>query len=131
VRVKENCDGHFPQLTREKLNEICVKLQSNRRKYLSQLKTDESIQIIDQAIHRWLDPEYSLRVLAEELVPRITGYDAELVRLELKRFLRGFRKKDLYRFLDEEFDNPGLIDGFRPRKSGGFTRAYGPELTMR
>lgn len=118
----------FPQLTRAKLNEICAKLRSNRRTYLSQLKTDDIIEIIDQAVLRWLDPEYPLRSLAEALVPRLTGYDAELVRLELKRFLRGFRKKDLYRFLDEEFDNPGLLDGFRPRKSGGFTRVYGPEL---
>jgi len=118
----------FPQLTRTKLNEICATLRSNRRKYLSQQKTEDIILTIDRAILRWLDPEYPLRILAEALVPRLTGYDAEQVRLELKRFLRGFRKKDLYRFLDEEFDNPGLLDGFRPRKSGGFTRVYGPEL---
>lgn len=42
----------FPQLTRAKLNEICAELRSNRRKYLSQLKTDDIILIIDQAILR-------------------------------------------------------------------------------
>ncbi|HVJ50574.1 acyl-CoA reductase [Desulfitobacterium sp.] len=28
----------------------------------------------------------------------------------------------------EEFDNPGLLDGFRPQKTGGMSRVYGPEL---
>jgi hypothetical protein len=37
-----------------------------------------------------------------------------------------FRKKELLRFLDEEFDNPVMLDEFRPRKSGGMSRAFGP-----
>ncbi|MDP4126827.1 MAG: acyl-CoA reductase [Bacillota bacterium] len=118
----------LPKLTSAKLIEISACVRLNRTKYLCSLQTDEIVQIIDKTIQLWLTPEYPLRKLAETLVPLITGYDAELVRLELKRFLRGFRKKDLYRFLDEEFDNPGLLDNFRPRKSGGFTRAYGPGL---
>jgi hypothetical protein len=44
-----------------------------------------------------LVPEYPLRKLAEALIPKITGYDAEMVRLELKRYIRTFRKKELLR----------------------------------
>lgn len=118
----------FPVLTKDKLEDICHQVKKNRSEYLNHLTTDEIVGILDQAIQLWLNPDYPLRRLAESVIPLITGYDAEVIRLELKRFLRGFRKKDLYRFLDEEFDNPGMLDGFRPRKSGGFSRVYGPEL---
>jgi hypothetical protein len=118
----------FPMLTRAQVSDISDYVQMKRAKYLAYLKTDEIIEIIDKTIQLWLNPQYPLRRLAETLVPVITGYDKDIVRLELKRFFRGFRKKELYRFLDEEFDNPGILDNFRPRKSGGFTRAYGPEL---
>ena len=47
--------------------------------------------------------------------------------LNLNRYIRTFRKQELLRFLDEEFDQPATLDEFRPRKSGGFTRAYGPK----
>lgn len=118
----------FPVLTRDKLEEMCSHVQRNRAEYLSGLTTDEIVVTLDKTVQLWLNPEYPLRKLAENVLPLITGYDGELIRLELKRFLRGFRKKDLYRFLDEEFDNPGMLDGFRPRKSGGFSRVYGPKL---
>ncbi|WP_088225738.1 acyl-CoA reductase [Desulfosporosinus sp. FKB] len=120
----------FPNLSSAQVMELSTRLRLNRGKYLANLKTERIVEIIDKTIQLWLNPQYPLRKLAETLLPMITAYDAEIVRLELKRFLRGFRKKDLYRFLDEEFDNPGMLDNFRPRKSGGFTRVYGPELIL-
>lgn len=118
----------FPELNGEKVAEICAKVLTHRNDYLANLTTEQIIERIDQAVQLWLNPDYALRKIAEQVLPPLTGYDAETIRLELKRYMRGFRKKELYRFLDEEFDNPGLLDGFRPRKTGGMSRVYGPEL---
>ncbi|WP_442598725.1 acyl-CoA reductase [Neobacillus sp. D3-1R] len=116
----------YPILTNEKIKEAANAVQVNRDQYLAALPVYEIVKKIDLAIQKWLDPEYPLRKLAEKLIPSITGYDAEMVRLELKRYMRTFRKKELLRFLDEEFDQPAMLDDFHPRKSGGMSRAYGP-----
>jgi len=116
----------YPELTAEHIEEIGASLQANRKDYLAQLTTNEVVDKIDQAIQLWLNPNYRLRRIADALIPAVTGYDQDMVRLELKRYMRTFRKKELLRFLDEEFDQPAILDDFRPRKSGGMSRAYGP-----
>ncbi|SEC42778.1 acyl-CoA reductase [Paenibacillus sp. GP183] len=118
----------FPTLNEQKIREISCRLEKNRHDYLALLTTSEIIDKIDLAVHKWLDPNYPQRRLAELLLPYVTGYDADMIRLQLKRYMRTFRKKELLRFLDEEFDNPAMLDEFRPRKSGGFSRIYGPKL---
>ncbi|HLO11025.1 MAG TPA: acyl-CoA reductase [Pseudoneobacillus sp.] len=118
----------YPIFTTEDIKEIARVVQENRDQYLFALPIHEIVEKIDQAVQKWLDPDYPLRQLAEKLIPTITGYDAEMVRLELKRYMRTFRKKELLRFLEEEFDQPAMLDEFRPRKSGGMSRAYGPRV---
>ncbi|MEK8131427.1 acyl-CoA reductase [Paenibacillus filicis] len=118
----------LPVLSPELLEEAAAQVTARRAAYLAQLRTDQIVELIDRAVARWLDPEYGLRVLAETWLPVITGYNGEMIRLELKRFFRTFRRKELLRFLDEEFDAAAVLDEFRPRKHGGLSRAYGPEL---
>ncbi|MCZ8516937.1 acyl-CoA reductase [Paenibacillus filicis] len=118
----------LPVLTPKLMNEIAHTLRERRKQYLFRLSTGQIVAKLDQAVQKWLDPDYELRRLAEAWLPVITGYDREMIRLELKRLMRTFRKKELLRFLDEEFDNPAVLDEFRPRKNGGLSRAYGPEL---
>ncbi|MEH7119789.1 acyl-CoA reductase [Neobacillus vireti] len=116
----------FPVLKGEELKGIIQQVQSNRDEYLSALSIIEIVEKIHLAVQKWLNPEYPLRKLAEQLIPVMTGYDEEMVRLQLKRYIRTFRKKELLRFLDEEFDQPAMLDEFRPRKSGGMSKAFGP-----
>ncbi len=116
----------YPVINAQQIEEIGAILHSNRNEYLAKLTTSEIVDKIDQAIKLWLNPDYPLRRMAETLIPAVTGYDQDMVRLELKRYMRTFRKKELLRFLDEEFDQPAVLDEFRPRKSGGMSRAYGP-----
>lgn len=116
----------YPILSARKIAEISQSVQENRANYLAKLSINDIVAKIDQAVLKWLNPDYQLRHYAEILIPRITGYDSEMVRLELKRYLRMFRKKELLRFLDEEFDQSAMLDEFRPRKTGGMSRAYGP-----
>jgi len=118
----------IPVLDGEKLKMIIANLSRNRSDYLSTLSTSEIIERIAVASEKWLNPSYPQRVLAEQLLPALTGYAADSIRLQLKRYMRTFRRKELLRFIGEEFDDPLVLDEFRPRKSGGFSRAYGPKL---
>ncbi|MDR7001814.1 acyl-CoA reductase [Neobacillus niacini] len=116
----------YPILSPSNIAEISRAIQENRNQYLAKLSINEIVAKIDMAVQLWLNPDYRLRQMAEILIPRITGYDSEMVRLELKRYIRMFRKKELLRFLDEEFDQPAMLDEFRPRKTGGMSKAFGP-----
>ncbi|MCT2536747.1 acyl-CoA reductase [Aquibacillus koreensis] len=117
-----------PDMTKAELSSTMLMIKGNRQKYLSKLHTNEIVSVIDEAVQKWLNPSYELRQFAEETLPVITGYDDEMVRLFLSRYLRSFRKEKLQRIIDEDFANPLVLDEFRPRKAGGLTRAYGPDL---
>ncbi len=86
--------------------------------------------MIARAVELWTDPEYPERRLAERLIPAVTGYDASMVRIELKRYMRMFRRRELLRFVDDELNCPQMLDEYRPNRSGGYTRLYGPELSF-
>ncbi|GGD55526.1 acyl-CoA reductase [Paenibacillus nasutitermitis] len=118
----------FPLLTPAKIQEIATMVKTRRTAYLARLGCGRIVDIIDAAVQQWLNPQYELRRRAESWLPSITGYDAGMIKLELKRYMRLFRRKELLRFLDEELESAALLDEFRPRKSGGMSRAYGPEL---
>ena len=75
---------------------------------------------------RLLDRDHPLRRKAEHLLPIVTGYDRETVRLGLTATSKTFRQPQLQRFLAEDFANPGMLDAFQPAPKGGFARAYGP-----
>lgn len=53
-----------------------------------------------------------------------------MVRIELKRYMRMFRRRELLRFVDDELNCPQMLDEYRPNRSGGYTRLYGPELSF-
>ena len=61
---------------------------------------------------------FELRRQAELLIPAITGYEPDMVRIELKRYMRQFRRRELLRFLDSEIGQPSMLDEFRPNKAG-------------
>lgn len=116
-----------PCLSSEDIVQLMQTIRENRQK-IKDYRTDQLIQIIDAAIQKWLDPNYPLRQFAEKWVPIITGYDKNMVRLELKQFLRLFRKKELLRFIQQEFPSISVLDEFYPQSNGGWSRAYGPEF---
>lgn len=104
----------FPIVTPDAIVEINDRLRHNQAAYLSHLTVAEIISKIDQAVNLWTHPDYPQRRLAMKLLPQITGYNAETVELEIKRFIRVFRKKELMRFVDSELDQPEILDDFHP-----------------
>ncbi|GGJ03471.1 acyl-CoA reductase [Alicyclobacillus cellulosilyticus] len=120
----------YPEVTPAAMAGLAAAVRKACAASLARLKTAEVVDWIDAAVARWLDPDYLPRQWAERLLPLLTGYDAETVRLELKRLLRTFRRKELWRFLDADFANPDVLDAFRPGPAGGWVRALGPRLLV-
>ncbi|MDO9358030.1 MAG: acyl-CoA reductase [Polaromonas sp.] len=97
---------------------------------LKQMPVADIVDAVDRVIARLLDTQDPWRQKADVLLPLVTGYDAEMVRLGLTGYLKTFRKPQLLRFLAEDFGNPQLLDDFVPRAKGGFSRAFGPDVAM-
>ncbi|WP_234397018.1 acyl-CoA reductase [Bacillus massiliglaciei] len=110
------------------MNKVIEKVKKANTETLKSFSVVEIINIIDKAIDRLLDRSTSYRQKAEQLLPIITGYDEEVIRLGLTSYLKKFRKHELQRFVVEDLGNPLLLDDFQPRIKGGFSKAVGPNL---
>lgn len=127
-RGNETLDIDVPVLTDVQMTALATRVRDASRIHLKSFSTARIVDIIDQAIARLLDRNDPYRKKAEALLPIITGYDCEMVRLGLTGYLKTFRKPELNRFLAEDFSNPGILDGFQPMAKGGVARAYGPDI---
>lgn len=132
--VKTSDEGtttlRFPRLDGDVVRALAVSTRQHRAKALAGYSTDRIVDAIARAAELWTDPQYPERRLAERLIPAITGYDASMVRIELKRYMRMFRRRELLRFVDDELGCPQMLDEYRPNRSGGYTRLYGPDLSF-
>lgn len=116
-----------PDLSDSQMQAMAATVRTASRR-LKTLPTSRIVDIIDRAVARLLDRSDPFRRKAEDLLPRITGYDSEMIRLGLTGYLKTFRKPELQKFLAEDFANPLILDDFQPMPKGGFARAFGPDV---
>ncbi len=119
-----------PRLDRAQLTTLANCVRAGSRQFLKTLPVSGIVEIIDRAIARLLDPADPLRREAESLLPLVTGFDAEMIRLSLSSYLKTFRGPQLHRFVTEDFSNAKLLDEFAPRPKGGWAKAIGPDLLV-
>lgn len=119
-----------PVLTPDQMQALVARVRDASARYLKTLSVSEIISIIDRAIARLLDHDDSYRRQADALLPVVSGYDAEMVRLGLTGLLKTFRAPQLHRFVAEDFPNPKVLDGFQPAPKGGAVRAVGPHVLL-
>ncbi|HET8656845.1 MAG TPA: acyl-CoA reductase [Longimicrobiaceae bacterium] len=118
------------RLTPELLATQVRALRAAREAHLAERPVAEVVRAVDRVAVRLLDHGDELRRDAEARLPALTGSSPEMVRFVLDRMAADWRAERLTGLLRAEFDDPGVLDGFRPRRGGGRTRAYGPRLTM-
>ncbi len=126
----QHVDVAVPQLTPAQLQALAAFVREAGRTHLKAMPVSQIIAAIDRAIERLLDANDPYRQQLDALLPRISGFDAEMVRLGLNAYLRTFRAPQLQRFVAEDFANPKLLDEFQPVPKGGMARALGPELLV-
>jgi hypothetical protein len=120
---------HAPVLTPAALATVSQQLLEAQAATLADRPIAEIVGVIDRVVQHWLDPQYPYRQQAEALLPIITHYSPAMIRHGLDTLLQALHQDALWRLLQAEFGDPGVLDTFRPRPyAGGFTRAYGPRL---
>jgi hypothetical protein len=124
----QRVDVAVPVLTALQMQAIAERVKRASAQHLKTMTVSEIIAVIDRAIARLLDPNDPYRRQADALLPIVSGYDAEMVRLGLTGFFKTFRAPQLHRFVAEDFANPKVLDSFQPAAKGGAVRAYGPQL---
>jgi hypothetical protein len=129
-RGNEHVEIAVPVLSEAQLEQLAATVKQASRAYLKSLTLSQIIAIIDKAVARLLDRNDPYRQKAERLLPLITGYDSEMVRLGLTQYLKTFRRAELHKFVAEDFANPGVLDSFQPMPKGGFAKALGPDLLV-
>ena len=117
-----------PALTGDQMAALAAHVRAARERTLARLGTGEIVDILDRAIRSLLDRANPRRRKAEALLPAVTGYDPETVRLGLTSCLKTFRAPQLAAFVAEDFANPAMLDSFQPLRKGGYGRAFGPSL---
>ena len=117
-----------PALTPDQLQALCAHLRGPGRQALRALPVRDIIQAIDAAIHVLLDRTSEEHQTLLDWLPRVTGFSAEMVRVNLNATLRTYRAPQLQRFVLEDFGSADLLDGFAPRVTGGLTHAEGAAL---
>lgn len=117
-----------PRLTPAQLDAVTATVRAAARDRLASMPVMEIVDAVDRAIARMLDARDPARREMDRLLPIASGFDPEMTRLGINAGLKTFRRPQLLRFLAEDFPDPGVLDGFRPRAKGGWTRACGPHL---
>ena len=119
-----------PVLSAAQMAALASRVRCASAKHLQAMPVSDIITVIDRAIGRLLDPADPYRQQADTLLPLVSGYDPQMVRLGLTAFFKTFRAAQLHRFVAEDFANPKVLDGFQPAAKGGCVRAFGPELLV-
>ncbi|GAA0317767.1 acyl-CoA reductase [Bacillus carboniphilus] len=117
-----------PHLNYRQMEKVIQKVKTASATTLKSMSVNEIVSIIDRVIERLLNRNSNERKRLEELLPYITAFDHEMIRLSLTSYLKSFRKAELQRFLVEDFGNPLMLDDFQPRVKRGFSKAIGPDL---
>lgn len=130
ARQGDTLEVAVPMLTDAQTVALANRVKTASRSYLKSITVTQIVATVDQAIARLLDPQDPYRQKMDQLLPWVTGYDDDMVRLGLTGYLKTFRQPQLQRFLVEDFGNPLLLDTFQPRAKGGFAKAFGVDLAV-
>jgi len=109
---------------------VAAHIWAARKAYLARLPVAEIVEILDGAIHLWLEPGSPWLEAASRRIAAITPYCEGMVRTGLRRLLEGCRKGAMLNLLQAELGGAGVLDAFGPRPGAhGSQRATGPVLT--
>ena len=118
----------LPRLTAAQIQTCALYIKAEAQRVFAQSSVWEVVATVDSCIQLMLNEQDPLRQQVELALQRLTGYDAEMLRLGINACLRSFRRPELIRFLSEDFTDPSILDDFRPRVQGGWSKACGAEL---
>jgi hypothetical protein len=119
-----------PSLTAAQYEGLAKRVQTIGREQLQSTPLADILKAIDHVVVSLLDTKSPSMKLALEVLPKVTGFDPEMMRLTLHSYLQTFKWIGLKQFLAQDFNNPQVLEEFVPNVRGGMTRAVAPSLTL-
>lgn len=119
-----------PEVDGAAVESLARRLRRGREEALASLDADDVVDRIDAVASRFLRRGDRLREQALELLPLTTGYAPAMAERVLGGMARDWQGDRLRGLLEAEFDDPAVLDAFRPGPRGRRLRALGPELTF-
>jgi len=119
-----------PSLSANQYKTLATRVQTVGRDQLQRTPLADIVKAIDQVVVGLLDTKGASMELALEILPKVTGFDPEMMRLTLHAYLQTFKVVGLKRFLGQDFSNPLVLEEFVPNVRGGLTRAVPPSLLL-
>ena len=95
----ERLEVAVPVLSHMQWAALAERVKQGSRTYLKTRTVSQIIALVDRTIARLLDRSDPYRQQADRLLPLVTGYDTETVRLGLTSYLKTFRQPQLQRFV--------------------------------
>ena len=121
-------DAHFgeatlrlPVATPSLVREAAARAIAARQRSLARMPALHIVNVIDTAIANWQSPSYPLRQLAEEYLPKVTGYSPAMIRHGLPYVLSTFTRDGLLDLVHHELGGPSALDE---------RTIAGPQLTL-
>ncbi len=110
-------DGRFgeaalrlPLATPALVREASARAIAARQRSLMRMPALHIVNVIDAAIANWQNPSYPLRQLAEEHLPKVTGYSPAMICHGLPYVLSTFTRDGLLDLVHSEFGDPLALD---------------------
>lgn len=114
----------------DRIIELCQALRRERETTLVALPVDRIVAGVDRVARRLLDPADRLRAEALEAIVLFSGWSLPMAEEVLGGMAKGWTKEPLEALVRSEFPDPGVLDGFRRAREGGWVRALGYPLTF-
>jgi len=90
----------------------------------------ELATILGQVGARFLDPRDELRREAEARLPAEAGLGSAMARRVIEGMARDWSEERLHRLLEEEFEDPEVLDGLRTSRTGRHIAATGGHMAF-
>jgi hypothetical protein len=98
---------------------------------LCRMPLADIVDALGETTRRWQSASFSFRQVAEEYLPRLTGYSRPTIARGLDHLFSELSRDHLWALLEEEFDDPLVLDEWRPRRRAkGKVRAFGPKYVL-
>ncbi|MCS6860690.1 MAG: hypothetical protein NZT92_10270 [Abditibacteriales bacterium] len=98
---------------------------------LRQMPLADVVDALGETARRWQSPSFAFRQVAEEYLPKLTGYSRPVIARGLDHLFNELSRDNLWALLEEEFGDPLVLDTWRPRRRArGKVRAFGPPLSL-
>jgi hypothetical protein len=128
-RAEDGLTLEYPVLDREAAKQVVGDVRGQAAA-LRGLPNDVLVEGLGRAGERFLDPADPLRREAERWLPPEAGLTPELARQVLEGMAVGWTRSALGKLVRAEFEDPGVLERFRPGPEGTQVRALGGDFAL-